>query len=118
METNVSMGDGVSNSEAYHNQHQGTQNIILSSTFQTSTIDVTTSLPPFHSTISTATQSPTFDSIMQQPITSLLPSQSIKEPKIVNDDETDDGAYTGLFADIEFDPEEENIPDHMLMFGK
>ncbi|CAI9290379.1 unnamed protein product [Lactuca saligna] len=55
---------------------------------------------------------------MQQPITSFFPSQSTKGPKIVNGDKTNDGKFMGSFAEIEFDPEEENIPNHMLMSGK
>ncbi|CAI9295424.1 unnamed protein product [Lactuca saligna] len=43
---------------------------------------------------------------------------STVESILEEDDETDDGEFMGSFADIEFDPEEEGIPDHMLMFGK
>ncbi|CAI9282846.1 unnamed protein product [Lactuca saligna] len=39
-------------------------------------------------------------------------------PKSVNDDEIDNGGFVGSFAYIEFDPIEEDIPDHMLMYGK
>ncbi|CAI9275184.1 unnamed protein product [Lactuca saligna] len=118
MDTNVIMGKGVLNNEA-----QGNSLILISSTFDISTISTNLSLPPFVSTVSTtlppANHSPTFDQILQQPITSIFPSQSIDGPKKVNDDaNTNDGEFAGTFDDLEFDPEEENIPDHMLMSGK
>ena len=62
--------------------------------------------------------SPTFDTIIHQPITSLFPSSSPKERQSVNDDDMDDGGLMGSFAKIQFKSEEENIPDHMLMSGK
>ena len=55
---------------------------------------------------------------MHQPITSLFLSQSTEEPRTVVDDETDDGVFVGSFADIEFNPEEENIPNNMLISRK
>ncbi|CAI9285209.1 unnamed protein product [Lactuca saligna] len=117
MDTNGTMGEGVLNNEA-----QGNPTIAISSTFDTSTISTNIYLPLFVSTISTTlpptTHSPTYHQILQQPITSLFPSQSTDGPKIVNDDDTTvDGEFTGTFDDLEFDPEEENIPDHMLMSG-
>ena len=45
-------------------------------------------------------------------------SQSTDPPKPLNDDDTDDAGFGGLFVDLEFDPEEEDILDHMLMSGK
>lgn len=30
----------------------------------------------------------------------------------------DDGSFGGTFEELEFDPEEEDIPDHMMMSGK
>lgn len=119
MDANVNMGDGVSTNET-----QGTSTIIISSSFDTSTIDTFVSLPPFYPSISTtlpqSTQSPTFENVINQPITSLFPSQSTEGPKTVQEDETtEDGEFMVSFADIEFNPEvENNIPDHMLMFGK
>ncbi|KAL7601611.1 hypothetical protein Lser_V15G20875 [Lactuca serriola] len=117
MGANVNKGDGVSKHEA-----QGNPSLVVSSTFKTSNIDTLISLPPFivpnTSHIPSSTHSPTFDTIMQQPITSLFASQSTKEPITVHDDETDDAGFVGSFADIEFDPEEENIPNNMLMSGK
>ncbi|CAI9264285.1 unnamed protein product [Lactuca saligna] len=51
---------------------------------------------------------------MKQPITSIFPSQSSEEPETI----FDDGGFVGSFDDIEFDLEEENIPDNMLMYRK
>ena len=51
-------------------QSQGTP-IIVSSTFETSTIDTTTNLPPFVTT-PLDTHPPTFDNILNQTITSLF----------------------------------------------
>lgn len=85
-------------------------------------MDTYTTLPPFASHISTSipasTISPTFSNIMNQPITSLFPSQSIEGSKSIPDDNTEDDDVMVSFTDIHFDPGEENIPDHMLMCGK
>lgn len=59
---------------------QGNSDLIISSNFKTSTIDTSTSLPPFVSINPTATHSPTFDNIINQPITSLFSSQSTDPP--------------------------------------
>ncbi|CAI9286464.1 unnamed protein product [Lactuca saligna] len=117
MDANFNKGDGVLNNEA-----QGNPSLIVSTTFETSVVDTTISLPrfliPTSSEIPTSTHSPTFDNVMQQPITSLFPSQSTKTLKTGHDDETDDGEFMVSFANIEFDFEEENTPDHMLMSDK
>lgn len=107
MDTNVNMGEGV-----HHNEAHGNPLIILSSTFDTSTISPTTSLPPFQ------TNSLNFENIIDQPITSLFSSQSIDPNIIEEDNTTKDGEFTGTFSDLEFDPEEENIMDLMLMSRK
>ncbi|CAI9278681.1 unnamed protein product [Lactuca saligna] len=108
------MGDGVSNQSVQTNTTQGTLPIIVSSTFETSIISTTTtSLPPFVSNVTTSTNSPTFETILQ-PITSLFTSQSTEPSKMATDDETDDGGFGASFAELEFDPEEEDILDHML----
>ncbi|CAI9259591.1 unnamed protein product [Lactuca saligna] len=90
--------------------------------FETSAIDNFTSLPPFDSTIPTSlhasTISPTYSNIMDQPITSLFPSQSTEGPKSVPNDNTEEDDIIITFANIKFHQEEENIPDHMLMFAK
>ncbi|CAI9268994.1 unnamed protein product [Lactuca saligna] len=111
------MGKGLLTSEA-----QGNTSIIPTSSFETPGVDTTMSLPPFliptSSELPSSTHSPTFNNIIHQPITSLFHSESTN-PKIVNDDATtNDGEFTGTFVDLEFDLEEENIPDHMLMIGK
>ncbi|CAI9282806.1 unnamed protein product [Lactuca saligna] len=116
MDINVSMGEGVLTTEP-----QGKPIIVISSTFDTSTISSNLSLPPFVSTVSTTlpptTYSPTFDQILQQPITSLFPYQSTY-PRTVNDDATtNNGEFTSTFGDLEFDQEEENISNHMRMQG-
>lgn len=106
-----------------NNEAQGTSTIIVSSSFDTSTIDTTVSLPPFHTPISTklpqSTTSPTYRNILNQPITSLFPSQSTEGPKSVPQDDTNEGDDEMVsFSDIQFEPEEENIPYHMLISSK
>ncbi|CAI9298987.1 unnamed protein product [Lactuca saligna] len=109
MDVNVNMGEGVSK-----NGHPvSTQGIR-----ETSVITTTTSLPSFVSTVTTTIHSPTFDQVMNQPITYVFPSQFTNPPKLVNGDETDDEVFGGSFLDHEFDHEEEVIPNHMLMSGK
>lgn len=112
MDTNFNMGDGMSTHDA-----QGTSNIssssvpfsiVLSSIFETTIIDTSTSLPPFisltHTLLPTSTLSPKFSNIMDQHL------------KTEVDQEDDD--FMVSFGDIQFVPEEENIPDHLLMSGK
>ncbi|CAI9273886.1 unnamed protein product [Lactuca saligna] len=101
-------------------QPQGTP-IIVSFLFETSTIDILTKLPPFVTT-SLDTNTPTFDNILNQPITSLFSSQSTEPP--VNHEEAhpsfddDENVFSGTFGDIQFDPEEEEIPENMILTGK
>lgn len=90
MDAKVTKGDGVSTSQA-----QGTlDTILVSSTFETSFIDTSTLLPPFQSPVSTSlpqsTISPIFHNILNQPITSLLPSQSTDDPTSIPDTTTED----------------------------
>lgn len=118
MDANVTKGDGVSSSQA-----QGTSDsIIVSFTFETTYIDTSTTLPLFHSSISTSlpqsTISPTFQNIINQPITSLFPSQTTEGPTSIPDNTIEDDDVCISFADLQFDPEDEDIPDHMLMSGK
>ncbi|CAI9259821.1 unnamed protein product [Lactuca saligna] len=93
--------------------------IILSSYIETTLIDTSTSLPPLRTQIPTllhaSTVPPTYNTIMNQPITSIFPSQSTEGDKSIPDDSQDDDDFMVSFADIQFDPEEENIPDHILM---
>ncbi|CAI9261761.1 unnamed protein product [Lactuca saligna] len=113
------MGEGVS-----HTFGQCNPSLIISSTFETFLVDTSISLPPFTIPTSTksppSTHSPTFDNVMNQPITSLFSSQSTDPPLIQEDDDQtgDDDEFDSNFADIEFHPEEENIPNNMLLTGK
>lgn len=105
MNANVNKGDGV-----FNNIAQGTSTIIISSTLDTLTIDTITSIPPFHTPISPtlpqSTTSPTFHNILNQPITSLIQSQSMEGPKSVTEDDTTEGDDDMVsFANIQFDPE-------------
>lgn len=118
MEINVNMGEGVSNLTTQCNS-----TFTISSSFETPTIDNSTTLPPFQSPLITSlpqsSQSPIFENILNQTITTLLQSQSTEVQRTnPADDATDDGEFMGSFADIKFDPEEENKPDHMLMSEK
>lgn len=61
---------------------------------------------------------PQLQNILNNPITPLFPSQSTEGPKCVSDNKTEDDNVCVSFANIQFDPEEENIPDHMLMSSK
>lgn len=119
MDENVNMGEGDSHNEASKDQDKS--NLIVSSTFETSTIDTSTSLLPFISTVPTVTHSPTFDNILNQTINSLFSSQST-DPPITHEgeeDPNDEGnEFDGTFASIEFDLEEENILDNMSLTGK
>lgn len=94
------------------------QPISLSSSLPLITSSSLASLPPFILPIFTVTTSPIFDNILQQPITTLFPSQSTEPSKPHSDDETDEGGFGGTFDDLHFNSEEEDIPDHMLMSGK
>ncbi|CAI9287889.1 unnamed protein product [Lactuca saligna] len=55
---------------------------------------------------------------MDQPITFLFPSQFTEGPTFIPDDKIEDDDVIVSFVDIQFDPEEENIPDHVLMSSK
>ncbi|CAI9285075.1 unnamed protein product [Lactuca saligna] len=72
------------------------------------------SLPRFLQHILTATTSPTFNQILQQPITTLLQSQSTDPPKTNFDDETVRGGFRGTYDELQFDMDEEDIPDHII----
>lgn len=85
---------------------------------ETSNVNTLVSLPSFIIPTVPISSSPTVTHIINQPITSLFSSQSTDPPKFIDDTDTDDGGFGGTFADLEFDPEEEGIPDHMLMSGK
>ncbi|CAI9287135.1 unnamed protein product [Lactuca saligna] len=108
-DVNVTMGEGDSTKQP----PMITQGII-----ETSSVNTLVSVPPFIIPTIPVSSSPTFDHIINQPITSLFSSQSTDPLKSVGDTETDDGGFGGTFDDLEFDPEEEDTPNHMLMFGK
>ena len=108
IDTNVNMGDVMSTHEA-----QGIWNvsnssipvsIITSSTFETTFIDTSTSLPPFHSplptSLSPSTISHIYVHVMDRPITSLFSSQSTDGPKSISEVEQDDDDYMVSFSDI------------------
>ncbi|CAI9276829.1 unnamed protein product [Lactuca saligna] len=71
-----------------------------------------------HPMITQVSSSPTFTHILNQPIISLFSSQSTDPPKSIDDTETDDGGFGSTFDDLEFDQEEEDILDHILMSGR
>ncbi|CAH1430022.1 unnamed protein product [Lactuca virosa] len=128
MDTNVNKGEGVSNFEARGTTSVATSSVLFflisSSTIETTLIDTSTTLPSFHTPIPTSlpasTVSPTYTNIMNKPITSLLSSQSTEGEKIIPEEDhvdVDDDVMVS-FAEIQFDPEEDNIPNHILMSGK
>ncbi|CAI9260248.1 unnamed protein product [Lactuca saligna] len=43
---------------------------------------------------------------------------STDPPESVDDNDNDDGGFGGTFDELEFDLQEEGIPNHMLMSGK
>ncbi|CAI9290625.1 unnamed protein product [Lactuca saligna] len=99
---------------------QGTP-IVVSSLFVTSTISTSTNLPPFVTT-SLDTNSPTFDNILNQPITSLFCSQST-EPLVTHEEahtssDDDKNVFGATFGDIQFDTEKEDILDNIILTGK
>lgn len=55
---------------------------------------------------------------MNQAITFLFSSQSTEGEKSVPKEDHDKGDVMISFDDIQFDPEEDNIPNHMLMSAK
>ncbi|CAI9284543.1 unnamed protein product [Lactuca saligna] len=81
-----------------------------------------TSLPQVTST----TDSPTFQSIMDQPFTTIFSTQSTDPPNssspvaetMAVDEETDNEGFGGTFEALSFDKAEEDFPDHMLITMK
>ncbi|CAI9269066.1 unnamed protein product [Lactuca saligna] len=96
-DANVNMGEGGSKDAA-----QGP--IILT---PTSTIPLTST-----------TVSPTFEHILNQPFTSIFPSQSTDTPKPSSPTATNNEGIGGTFEHLEFNEDEEEFPDHMLMTMK
>ncbi|CAI9281660.1 unnamed protein product [Lactuca saligna] len=85
---------------------------------ETSIVSTLVSLPTFIIPTHPISSSPTFTPILNQPFTSLFSSQSTDPPKSVDDTDNDDGGFRGTFDELQFDPEEEDILDHMFMSGK
>ncbi|CAI9259277.1 unnamed protein product [Lactuca saligna] len=85
-------------------------------------MDTSTSLPPFVTPTLTSLPdssiSPTFSNIMDQPITCFFPSQSTKGEQSITDGSQDGDDVMISLADIQFDPEEDNILYHMIMYEK
>ncbi|KAL7601073.1 hypothetical protein Lser_V15G24877 [Lactuca serriola] len=91
-------------------------------------VNVSDTGAPIASTIQTSlpittlsTTSSIFDHALQNPFTTLFPSQSPENPppsQQMSDPEVEGGAFGGILDDIPFDSDEEDIPDHMLMTGK
>lgn len=54
---------------------------------------------------------------MHEPIATVFSSQSTK-PEMIHNDELGDDEIMVTFSDIQFDPEEENILDDLIMSGK
>ncbi|CAI9290462.1 unnamed protein product [Lactuca saligna] len=82
-------------------------------------------LTPIIPTTST-TDSPTFENIIKQPITSLFCSQCTNPPTKTSpiqdssfmETEHESEGFGGTFENLEFDEEETDFPDHMLMTMK
>ncbi|CAI9281121.1 unnamed protein product [Lactuca saligna] len=80
-------------------------------------------LPVIISTVPTSSSS-NFTQILNQPFTTLFSSQSTdppksnEPPKPLEDSKTEDTGFGGTFEALEFEDEEENFPDHMLISMK
>ncbi|KAL7587313.1 hypothetical protein Lser_V15G40383 [Lactuca serriola] len=82
---------------------------------------IQTSLPISLPVTTLSTTSSIFDHALQNPFTTLFPSQSPENPQPsqqLSDTEVEGGVFGGILDDIPFDSDEEDIPDHMLMTGK
>ncbi|CAI9271057.1 unnamed protein product [Lactuca saligna] len=91
--------------------------------------DIIVSLPPQLTPIiptTPTTDSPTFEHIIKQPFTSLFSSQSTDPPTTTSpiqdssfmETEHESEGFRGTFENLEFDEEETDFPDHMLMTMK
>lgn len=127
MDTNVNKVDGMSTFIAQGIFSILTSSvhvsIVLSSTIKSTLIDSSTSLPPFIIPIPTSlpisTTSPTFQNILNQPITFyFFPPQSTEGTTSTPVVDQEDDEIMVSFADIQFDTKEVNIPDHMRISGK
>ncbi|KAL7609544.1 hypothetical protein Lser_V15G13888 [Lactuca serriola] len=78
-------------------------------------------IPSSATTLPITTTTSIFDHALQNPFTTLFPSQSPENPipsQQMSDPEVEGDAFGGILDDISFDSDEEEIPDHMLMTGK
>ncbi|CAI9270122.1 unnamed protein product [Lactuca saligna] len=90
------------------------QGLFIFTPFETFvSIPPTSTIPPTSATIS-----PTFEHILNQPITSMFSSQSTDTAKPTSPTETDHEGFRGTFEDLEFQDEEEDFPNHMLITMK
>ncbi|CAI9269825.1 unnamed protein product [Lactuca saligna] len=90
------------------------QGSFISTPFETFvSVPPTSTIPPTSTTIS-----PTFEHMLNQPITSMFSSQSTDTPKPTSPTEIDHEGFGGTFEDLEFQDDEEDFPDHMLMTMK
>ncbi|CAI9262683.1 unnamed protein product [Lactuca saligna] len=120
------MGEGVHNNESF-----------VTFTFETSTIHTSTIIPstiktyitetsialthmasPLTTSIQVSTISPTYSIIMHDPITTVFFSHPIEAERMIPDEEPVDDEITVSFVNLQFDPEEENDPDDLIMPGK
>ena len=62
--------------------------------------------------------SPTYTTIMHEPITALSSSQSTEAEIAILDAKPNDDDVIVSFADLQFNPQEDNVPDDMIMPGK
>ncbi|CAI9261434.1 unnamed protein product [Lactuca saligna] len=90
------------------------QGPFISTPFESLVSVTPTSAIPLTST----TISPSFEHIINQPITSMFSSQSTDTNKPTSPTKTYHEAFGGTFEDLEFHDEEEDFLDHMLMTMK
>lgn len=100
-DTNVNQTDGILNVES--------TSIATSKVLPPSSSPIPTSVPVL-------TISPAFFGVMQEPITTLFSYQSTTKSPQGN--KGDDEDIMVSFADIQFNQEEEDIPDDLIMLGK
>ncbi|CAI9298410.1 unnamed protein product [Lactuca saligna] len=62
--------------------------------------------------------SPKYSGIIHEPITTLFSSQSTDIEKVVHEEEPNDDDIMVSFVNLQFDPNEENVPDNLIMSRK
>ncbi|CAI9299445.1 unnamed protein product [Lactuca saligna] len=114
MDTNVIMGEDTSNNAAKGN----TLNVVSESL-----ISFPSQITPIIPT--STTDSPTFTHIISHPFTTLFSSQSTDPPTTTSplkdsflETENESEGFGGTFENFEFDEEETDFPDQMLMMLK